>query len=63
LTPLQIRAKLIDLAAGVIPPDAVERVKDLLALQGTPNGGTGVTDDLKYNSTELLPSILPDISL
>ncbi|RXW25803.1 hypothetical protein EST38_g10 [Candolleomyces aberdarensis] len=49
LTPLQIRAKLIDLAASVIPFGDVEKVKDLLALKGTPNGGTGVTDDLKYN--------------
>ncbi|KAF5333585.1 hypothetical protein D9611_002741 [Ephemerocybe angulata] len=49
LSPLQIRANLAALAATVIPAEAVEKVKDLLALKGTPNGGNAVTDDLKYN--------------
>jgi len=51
LTPRQVREKLAQLASGVLPPDAVEKFKDLLALKGTPNAGNAVTDDLKYTST------------
>ncbi|KAG6832350.1 hypothetical protein H0H87_001814 [Tephrocybe sp. NHM501043] len=50
LTPLQIREKLGQLAAQIIPPTAVEEFKDLLTLKSTPNGGNAVTDDLKYTS-------------
>jgi len=48
LSPLQVRQKLAELASTVIPADAVDRFKALLTLQGTPNGGVQVTDDLKY---------------
>ncbi|CAE6385587.1 unnamed protein product [Rhizoctonia solani] len=46
LTPLQIREKLVSLV-----PDGIDRkaVGELLELKSTPNGGVGVTDDLKYN--------------
>ncbi|CAE6511118.1 unnamed protein product [Rhizoctonia solani] len=46
LTPLQIREKLVSLAPEGIDTKAVA---DLLELKSTPNGGVGVTDDLKYN--------------
>ncbi|KAF9450180.1 hypothetical protein P691DRAFT_726606 [Macrolepiota fuliginosa MF-IS2] len=49
LTPRQIRAKLADLAAKVIPPKAVEHFQDILTPKGHLNGGVAVTDDLKYN--------------
>lgn len=51
LTIRQVREKLADLASQVLPPDTIEKFKDLLALKGSPNGGNAVTDDLKYNST------------
>ncbi|CAE6499529.1 unnamed protein product [Rhizoctonia solani] len=46
LTPLQIREKLV-----AIVPEGIDKqaVAGLLELKSTPNGGTGVTDDLKYN--------------
>jgi hypothetical protein len=50
LTPRQIRDKLAQLASEVLPAEAVEKFKDLLAFKGTPNGGNAVTDDLKYTS-------------
>jgi len=49
LTPRQIRSKLADLVAKVIPPKAVEQFQDLLTPKGHLNGGVAVTDDLKYN--------------
>ncbi|TFK71996.1 hypothetical protein BDN72DRAFT_793003 [Pluteus cervinus] len=67
LTPLQIREKLAQLAAGVIPPQAVDPFKDLLTLKSTPNGGVAVTDDLKYtikfsrqNGIHVSPTVLWD---
>jgi hypothetical protein len=51
LSPRQIREKLAQLASNVLPSNALAEFKDLLTLKGPPNGGTGVTDDLKYNST------------
>ena len=53
LTPRQIRENLAKLASEVLPPDAVEKFKDLLAFKTTPNGGNAVTDDLKYTSCVL----------
>ncbi|KAJ7784147.1 hypothetical protein B0H16DRAFT_1491464 [Mycena metata] len=69
LTPLQIREKLAALAGEVIPPNlnAVAGFSDLLALKGSPNGGTAVTDDLKYtikfsrqNGIHVSPTVLWD---
>jgi hypothetical protein len=63
LTPRQIREKLAQLASNLLPSDALAEFKDLLTLKGEAlNGGTGVTDDLKYNSMCLklhpIPSFL-----
>ncbi|KDQ64204.1 hypothetical protein JAAARDRAFT_27831 [Jaapia argillacea MUCL 33604] len=67
LTPLQIREKLVALAATVIGKDKAEEVKDLLTLKGSPNGGVAVTDELKYtikfsrqNSIHVSPTVLWD---
>ncbi|KAG6866116.1 hypothetical protein C0991_008424 [Blastosporella zonata] len=67
LTPLQIRDSLAELAAQVIPSDAVKDFKDLLILKSTPNGGNAVTDDLKYtikfsrqNGIHVSPTVLWD---
>jgi len=52
LTPVQIREKLVQLAEPLLTGEQVTQVKELLKLNGwsgTPNSGTGVTDDLKYN--------------
>ncbi|KAF8165690.1 hypothetical protein B0H34DRAFT_248668 [Crassisporium funariophilum] len=49
LSPRQIRENLAKLASEVLPPGAVSDFKDILTLKGSPNGGTAVTDDLKYN--------------
>ena len=50
LTPRQIREKLAQLASNLLPSDALSAFKDLLTLKGEfLNGGTGVTNDLKYN--------------
>jgi len=49
LSPRQIREKLAQLASNVLPPNALAEFRDLLTLKGSLNGGTGVTDDLKYN--------------
>jgi hypothetical protein len=48
LTPVQLREKLADfgLESGTLTEEEVKAVKALLALK--PNGGIGVTDDLKY---------------
>ncbi|GJJ07213.1 hypothetical protein Clacol_001413 [Clathrus columnatus] len=50
LTALEIRAKLVELASKHVPANKVPLLEDLLAFKTTPNGGTGVTDNLKYNS-------------
>lgn len=55
LSPLQIRAKLANLARPIIGDDAVNSVQELLRPKTTPNGGNDVTDDLKYTS-QLSPS-------
>ncbi|KAF8638600.1 hypothetical protein AX17_002141 [Amanita inopinata Kibby_2008] len=67
LTPLQIRDKLAQLAAQVIPSKAVEEFKELLRHKTTPNGGNAVTDDLKYtikysrqNGIHVSPTVLWD---
>ena len=46
-----IRARLAQLAGSVLPAGAAaaDQVTQLLTLAGSPNGGTAVTDDLKYN--------------
>jgi hypothetical protein len=48
LTPVQLREKLADFGAecGALSPEEVAAVKEVLTL--SPNGGVGVTDDLKY---------------
>ncbi|KAG2122228.1 hypothetical protein DEU56DRAFT_832698 [Suillus clintonianus] len=48
MTPLQIREKLASIAAQFLTEEQVTMFKDLLKLKPTPNGGIGVTDDLKY---------------
>ncbi|KZO94859.1 hypothetical protein CALVIDRAFT_538640 [Calocera viscosa TUFC12733] len=49
LSPTQIRAALVSLTAEVIGQDKAGQMADLLVHKTTPNGGTAVTDDLKYN--------------
>jgi len=49
LTIRQIREKLAQLASEFLPASDVEQFKELLTIKGSANGGTGVTDDLKYN--------------
>lgn len=51
LTPLQVREKLAEVAATVIPAGKVDEFKDLLVFKSSPNGGNAVTDDLKYTGT------------
>ena len=52
LSPRQLREKLAQLASNFITSKALGEVKALLTPKGGKdlNGGTGVTDDLKYNS-------------
>ena len=50
MTALQIRQRLKELASQVLPEPAVGKFGDLLELKSTANGGTGVTDDMKYAS-------------
>ena len=50
-TPTQTRAKLIELALPIIGDDKKGALTDLLTHKTTPNGGTAVTDELKYTST------------
>jgi len=52
LTIRQIRERLAQLASEVLPVDTIEQFKELLTIRGSANGGTGVTDDLKYNGRE-----------
>ncbi|KIM46542.1 hypothetical protein M413DRAFT_65587 [Hebeloma cylindrosporum] len=49
LTIRQIREKLSQLATEVLPANTIKEFKELLTIRGSANGGTGVTDDLKYN--------------
>lgn len=50
-TPTQTRAKLVELALPIVGEDKKGALTDLLTHKATPNGGTAVTDDLKYTST------------
>jgi hypothetical protein len=50
LSPRQIRENLAKVASQTISKEEVEQFRDLLTIKGSPNGGVGVTDDLKYNS-------------
>jgi len=66
-TPIQIRAKLAQLASGVIGQSATAEFSDLLTLKSTPNGGVAVTEDLKYtikfsrqNGIHVSPTVLWD---
>lgn len=52
-TPVQTREKLVELAAPIIGSDKIEALKSLLQHKTTPNGGTDVTEDLKYTSKSL----------
>jgi hypothetical protein len=56
MTPLQIRESLAQLAAGVIGDEKTHELKEQLALKGSPNGGTAVSDDLKYTSRRITGS-------
>ncbi|PPQ63153.1 hypothetical protein CVT24_005793 [Panaeolus cyanescens] len=68
LSARQIREKLAELAATVLPADTIPAFKDLLAFKGPGlNSGNGVTDDLKYNikfarqnSIHVSPTVLWD---
>jgi len=66
-TPVQTRAKLVELALPIVGADKKEVLTDLLAHKTTPNGGTLVTDELKYtikfsrqNSIHVSPTVLWD---
>jgi hypothetical protein len=50
-TPTQTRAKLVELALPIVGEDKKGALTDLLSHKTTPNGGTAVTDELKYTST------------
>lgn len=50
-TPVETRAKLIELALPIVGPEKKGALTGLLAHKTTPNGGNAVTDDLKYTST------------
>jgi hypothetical protein len=54
MTPLEVRQKLIGLASEVVDAGKLEQVKNLLANNPHPNGGIGITDDVKYNSESSL---------
>lgn len=49
-TPVQTRAKLIELALPIVGQDKKEELTALLDHKTTPNGGNDVTNDLKYTS-------------
>lgn len=52
MTPLQIRELLADVAAkSGLDSGELEAFKDALLLKSSPNGGTSVTDALKYTGT------------
>jgi len=66
-TPVQTREKLVELATPIIGSDKVEVLKSLLQHKTSPNGGTDVTDDLKYtikfsrqNGIHVSPTVLWD---
>jgi len=66
-TTIETREKLAELAAPIIGHDNVGVFKDLLKYKSTPNGGNGVTDDLKYtikfsrqNGIHVSPTVLWD---
>jgi hypothetical protein len=51
MTPLQIRAKLAEVASAAgLTSDQVASFSDALTLKSSPNGGVSVTDELKYTS-------------
>ena len=51
LTPLQVREQLADIAAkSGLDESELKAFKEALVLKSTPNGGTSVTDALKYTS-------------
>ncbi|KIM25874.1 hypothetical protein M408DRAFT_25771 [Serendipita vermifera MAFF 305830] len=67
--PAVTREKLAQLGkeSGTLTDSEVQAVKDLLQLKSTPNGGNGVTDDLKsrikysrQNSIHVSPTVLFD---
>ncbi|KAI5123396.1 hypothetical protein M0805_006104 [Coniferiporia weirii] len=67
LSPTQIRDKLVELAITVVGADKKDALKDLLSFKSSLNGGTAVTDDLKYtvkfsrqNSIHVTPTVLWD---
>ncbi|KAI0751076.1 hypothetical protein C8Q80DRAFT_1098905 [Daedaleopsis nitida] len=67
LTPLQIREKLSTLVSETVGAEKAAQFSDLVALKSTPNGGTAVTDDLKYtvkysrqNGIHVSPTVLWD---
>ncbi|VDB97133.1 unnamed protein product [Peniophora sp. CBMAI 1063] len=68
LTPLQIREQLADVASkSGLDDGELKAFKDALVLKSTPNGGTSVTDALKYtvkfarqNSIHVSPTVLWD---
>jgi len=47
-TAVQLREKLVEVGLPLIGAEKVATAKDLLLLKGTPNGGTAVTEELKY---------------
>jgi hypothetical protein len=49
-TPTETRAKLIELALPIVGEDKKEVLTELLTHKTSPNGGTAVTDELKYTS-------------
>lgn len=59
LTAVQIREKLAKLSATVLDEEQAAKVNDLLLLKSTPNGGTAVTEELKYMSCVLHPRVEP----
>ncbi|TRM67839.1 hypothetical protein BD626DRAFT_479990 [Schizophyllum amplum] len=68
MTPIEVRAKLADLAAEVVGGEGVaDKIKDLLAHKTSANGGNAVTDDMRYNlkfsrqnSIHVSPTVLWD---
>jgi len=66
-TPTETRSKLIELALPIVGEDKKGELHDLLSHKTTPNGGTAVTDELKYtikfsrqNSIHVSPTVLWD---
>ena len=54
MTPLQIRELLADVATkSGLDDGELKAFKDALVLKSTPNGGTSVTDALKYTGGHL----------